>query len=55
MAGVKAEQFIAALREIEDRSNVEPMGALYAADAETSNAVMAEPDRGVEGATHFWT
>ena len=55
MAGVNAEQFIAALREIEDRSNVEPMAALYAENAEASNAVMTEPDRSAEGAKHFWT
>src|SRR3712207_2081905 len=55
MARVTAEQFIAALRRVEDRGDVGAMGPLHAPDAEISNVTMTEPDRGAEGAQHFWT
>lgn len=54
MARVTAEQFIAALRRVEDASDVSAMGPLHAADAEISNVVMTEPDRGPDGAERFW-
>ena len=55
MPAVTAEQFIAALREVEEQSNVEAMRPLHAADAEVSNVTMTEPDRGPDGAVHFWS
>jgi ketosteroid isomerase-like protein len=54
MPRVNAEQFVAALRQVEDQSSIDPMGPLHTDDAEISNVVMTEPDRGPEGAKHFW-
>ena len=53
--GVNAEQFIDALRRVEDAGNVDAMAPLHAPDAEISNVTMAEPERGPDGAKHFWT
>ena len=55
MPSVNAEQFIAALRAVEDRGDVSAMAPLYAPDAEVSNVTMSEPDRGPDGAEQFWT
>ena len=55
MPGVNAEQFIAALRQVEEQGDVKAMGPLHAADAEVSNVTMREADRGPEGAERFWT
>ena len=55
MARVTAEQFIAALRRVEDASDVKAMGPLHTQDAEISNVTMTEPDRGPAGAENFWT
>ena len=55
MARVTAEQFIAALRRVEDAGDVGAMGPLHTEDAEVSNVTMHEPDRGPAGAEHFWT
>ena len=55
MPAVTAEQFIAALREVEESGNAEAMRPLHAADAEVSNVTMTEPDRGPDGAVHFWS
>ena len=55
MPPANAEQFIAALRAVEERGDVSAMAPLYAADAEVSNVTMAEPDRGPDGAEQFWT
>ena len=52
---INAEQFIAALREVEDRGNVDAMGPLHTDDADISNVAQTEPDRGPNGARHFWT
>ena len=52
---INAEQFIAALREVEERGSVDAMAPLHADDAEISNVAQAEPDRGPDGARHFWT
>jgi ketosteroid isomerase-like protein len=55
MSRVSAEQFIAALRAVEERGDVSAMAPLYAADAEVSNVTMTEPARGPDGAEQFWT
>ena len=55
MPRVTAEQFIAALRRVEDASDMSAMRPLHAADAEISNVAMTEPDRGPDGAERFWT
>ena len=55
MARVTAEQFIAALREVEDRGNVKAMGPLHRDDAEVSNVAMTHVERGPAGAEEFWT
>lgn len=54
MAKPTADEFIAALRQVEDHGNVDAIAALYADDARTSNPEAHEPQRGVEGARHFW-
>ena len=55
MAKVTAEQFIAALRRVEDAGDVRAMGPLHAEDAEVSNVTMTHADRGPAGAEQFWT
>ena len=55
MSRVSAEQFIAALRAVEERGDVSAMAPLYAADAEVGNVTMTEPARGPDGAEQFWT
>ena len=55
MARVTAEQFIAALREVEDAGTVKAMGPLHTDDAEISNVAMTHTDRGPAGAEQFWT
>jgi ketosteroid isomerase-like protein len=54
MAKPTAEQFISALREVEDAGSVDAIVALYADDARTSNPTDREPHGGVEGARRFW-
>lgn len=54
MARPTADEFVAALRQVEDAGNVDAMAALYADDARTSNPMSAEPHVGVEGARQFW-
>jgi ketosteroid isomerase-like protein/rubrerythrin len=49
-----AQQFIEALRLLEERGDVEPMIAMFHADAELSNPTHAAPLRGEAGARHFW-
>ncbi len=55
MARVTAEQFIAALRQVEDTGNVKAMGPLHTEDANVSNVAMSESERGPAGAEHFWS
>jgi ketosteroid isomerase-like protein/rubrerythrin len=50
-----AQQFVEALRLVEDRGDVDAMVALFHADAEASNPTHAEPLRGESGVRHFWT
>ena len=54
MAKPTADEFIAALRQCEDQGSADALAALYADDAQTSNPTEREPQRGVEGARHFW-
>jgi ketosteroid isomerase-like protein len=54
MTGVNAQQFIAALRQVEERGDASVMRPLHAPEAEISNVTMTEPDRGPEGAERFW-
>ncbi len=54
MAKPTADEFIAALRQVEDAGNVDALAALYADDARTSNPTEHEPQTGVEGARKFW-
>ncbi len=54
MAKPTADEFIAALREVEDAGKVDALAALYGDDAQTSNPVQPEPATGVEGARKFW-
>ncbi|HLG50779.1 MAG TPA: nuclear transport factor 2 family protein [Chloroflexota bacterium] len=48
------QQFIAALREIEERADVEPMVGLFAPDARLWSPEREEPLVGSEGARQFW-
>jgi ketosteroid isomerase-like protein/rubrerythrin len=50
-----AQQFVEALRLVEERGDVDAMVALFHADAEASNPTHAEPLRGESGVRHFWT
>ncbi len=49
-----AEQFIAALGEVESGGDLEPMVALYAEGCEVGNVTMSHHEQGVEGAHTFW-
>ncbi|WP_437483670.1 nuclear transport factor 2 family protein [Sorangium sp. So ce1014] len=50
----KANEFIEALRRIEERGDVEPMARLFAPNAELSNVTITRPLRGPDGARDFW-
>ncbi len=50
----KANEFIEALRRIEERGDVEPMARLFAPNAELSNPAMSRPLHGQDGARDFW-
>ena len=54
MAKPTADQFITALRQVEDAGSIDALVALYADDARSSNPTDAEPHVGVEGARTFW-
>lgn len=54
MAKPTADEFIAALRQVEDAGSVDALAALYADDARTSNPTDREPHQGVDGARRFW-
>ena len=51
---MNAQTFIDALHAVEDRGDVEPMAALHADDAELRNPTHRTPQRGPDGARHFW-
>jgi ketosteroid isomerase-like protein len=55
MAKPTANEFVAALRQVEEAGNVEAMVALYAEDARLSNPTDQKPHEGPEGARTFWT
>jgi ketosteroid isomerase-like protein len=55
MATPSAQEFVAALRQLEDNGNVEPMAALYADEAELRNPELNAPLTGADGARRFWT
>lgn len=55
MAKPSAEEFVAALRRVEDAGDVEALAGLHADDARISNPTDQEPHVGPEGARKFWT
>ena len=55
MSEQKAEQFIAALRELEENENVDTIAALYGENSEIGNSTLTEPMHGTDGAREFWT
>jgi limonene-1,2-epoxide hydrolase len=54
MARPTADEFVAALRRVEDHGDVEAMAALFADSARVSNPTDAQPHTGVDGARKFW-
>ncbi len=54
MAKPTAEEFVAALRQVEEAGNVDAMAALYAPEARISNPLEREPRTGPDGARQFW-
>ncbi len=50
-----ANQFIEALRALEDTKDVEPLAALYAPDALVGNLLTPDHFHGPDGARTFWT
>lgn len=54
MAKPTADEFIAALRQNEDRGDAGALAALYADDAQTSNPTDQTPHAGADGARRFW-
>ncbi|HEV2800208.1 MAG TPA: nuclear transport factor 2 family protein [Pyrinomonadaceae bacterium] len=55
MAANIAEQFIEALRKLEEGRDLEAMVALYAEESEVGNVNAPEKFNGHEGAREFWT
>jgi limonene-1,2-epoxide hydrolase len=55
MAANIAEQFIEALRALEERRELDMMVALYAEESETGNINAPEKFTGQTGAREFWT
>lgn len=55
MANPSAEEFIAALRRVEEDGDVEAMAALYAGEAELRTSSEQATLTGPDGARHFWT
>lgn len=53
MAKPTADEFVNALRRVEEAGDVEPMAALYADDARISNP-MSATQTGPQGARAFW-
>ena len=54
MPAARAEEFINALRQLEERGDVEAIIPVFAEDAELSNPTDNSPHRGREGAKEFW-
>ena len=55
MAKPSAQEFIDALRRIEEHGDVEAMAALHARDAMVSNPTDQQPHEGPDGARRFWS
>lgn len=51
---MKGRQFVDALRELEERGNVDAIAGLFADNAELTNPHLREPLRGAGGARQFW-
>jgi ketosteroid isomerase-like protein len=54
MAKPTAQEFVAALRRVEEEGEVEAMAALYADDAQLMNPTDRTPHVGPDGARRFW-
>jgi len=54
MAASHADEFIAALRRLEEHNDVEAIVSLFADDAEVSSLTDAVPHHGREGARRYW-
>ena len=54
MARPTAQEFVAALRRVEEEGEVEAMAALYADDAQLLNPTERTPHVGPDGARRFW-
>lgn len=54
MAKPTAEEFVTALRRVEEDGDLEPMAALYADDAALQTPTEHERDVGPAGARRFW-
>jgi ketosteroid isomerase-like protein len=54
MAKPTAQEFVAALRRVEEEGEVEAMAALYADDAQLLNPTERTPHVGPDGARRFW-
>lgn len=52
---ITAQTFIDALWHLEETCDVEPMAALYGADASISNPLVSLKHQGSDGARRFWT
>jgi hypothetical protein len=55
MPAVNAHAFIDALRQLEERGDVEPMVALFTPDASVSNPLTERVHGGPDGARQFWS
>jgi ketosteroid isomerase-like protein len=55
MASPSAEEFIAALRRVEEDGDVEAMAALYAGEAQLRSPSEHDSLTGPDGARRFWT
>lgn len=51
---MNSQQFITALRKLEDENDVEPLVSLYADDAVLCNPELERPMHGRDGARRFW-
>lgn len=54
MSKERAQRFIDALARLEERGELEPLVALFADDAEVSNAASPRSFQGTQGARDFW-
>lgn len=54
MPSETASRFMQTLQQVENTSDVEPLVAMFAAEAELVNLAMTEPLTGQDGARRFW-